>query len=81
MQIKVFGPGCAKCEEARKLVEKVVQENNLDASVEKVSDFKEMMRLGIMSTPAVTVDDVVMCTGRAPTAAELLSWLSKSETA
>lgn len=76
MQISVFGPGCAKCEEARKLVEKVVQENNISASVEKVSDFKEMMSLGIMSTPAVTIDGVVKCTGRVPAASELLAWIS-----
>lgn len=77
MLIKVFGPGCAKCEEAKKLVEKVVQEQGISASIEKVSDLKEMMRHGVMSTPAVAVDGVVKCTGRVPSAAELLNWLTE----
>lgn len=76
MQIKVFGPGCAKCEETKALVEKVVKENNLNAAVEKITDLKEMMRHGVMSTPAVAIDGVVKCTGRVPSVAELLGWIA-----
>lgn len=76
MHIKVFGPGCAKCEEAKNLVEKVVKENNIPATVEKISNLQEMMHLGIISTPAVVIDNVVKCSGRVPTAAELLGWVS-----
>ena len=53
MLIKVLGPGCAKCKEVEKLINVVVQESGSSAKVEKVTDFKEMMALGVMSTPAV----------------------------
>ena len=56
MEIKVLGPGCAKCKAAYKVVEKVVNENNLDARLVKVEDIMEMMNYGIMSTPAIVVD-------------------------
>ncbi len=76
MNVKVFGPGCAKCTEVEVMAKKLVEENNINATVEKVTDLKEMMRFGILATPAVAVNDVVKCTGRVPTAAEMTEWLS-----
>lgn len=81
MLIKIFGPGCAKCEEAKKLAEKVVQENTITATIEKVTDLKEMMHLGIMSTPAIAIDGVVKCTGRVPSASEMLGWITNPDAA
>ncbi|SHN52187.1 thioredoxin family protein [Desulfovibrio litoralis] len=75
MNIKVLGIGCPKCHETTNLVEKVVAELGVSASVEKVTDLKEMMKLGVMSTPAIVIDGVIKCTGRMPTADEIKSWL------
>ena len=50
MEIKVFGPGCAKCHEAEELVRNVVAEKGVAVSIIKVSDFKEMMAAGVLST-------------------------------
>lgn len=75
MIIKVLGPGCAKCKEAETLVKAVAAEKNSAVTVEKVTDLQEMMRLGVMSTPAVVVDGVVKCTGRIPTKAEVAAWI------
>ena len=68
MLIKVLGPGCAKCKV-------VVQESGSSAKVEKVTDFKEMMALGVMSTPAVIIDGTIMCTGRIPSKSEVMEWI------
>ncbi len=76
MDIKVLGPGCAKCKEAEKIVADAVQEAHSPATVEKITDFKAMMALGVMSTPAVVIDGTVMCTGRVPSKAEVLGWLA-----
>jgi len=76
MEIKVCGPGCASCEQAQKVVEAAVAAKNIDAVVTKVSDFAEMAKLGIFSTPAVVVDDEVKCVGRAPKQAEVEEWIS-----
>ncbi|HJA86142.1 MAG TPA: TM0996/MTH895 family glutaredoxin-like protein [Candidatus Bacteroides avicola] len=71
MEIKVLGPGCAKCKATYKVVEKVVNDNQLDAQLTKVEDIMEMMSYNIMSTPAVVVDGAVKIKGYVPTEAEV----------
>lgn len=71
MEIKVLGPGCARCKTAYSVVEKVIKENNVNASLNKVDDIMEMMQYNIMSTPAIVVDGVVRIKGKVPTEAEV----------
>ena len=76
MEIKVFGPGCAKCTETENLVKEVVAAKGGNSiTVQKVSDLKEMMAAGIMSTPAVAIDGVVKSTGKVPTKEEIAAWI------
>jgi len=75
MHIQVMGPGCPKCHEVEKLVREAIQETGVAAEVEKVTDFKEIAKHGVFSTPAVAIDGTVKVSGRAPTKAELLGWL------
>ncbi|MFP7754950.1 thioredoxin family protein [Thermodesulfobacteriota bacterium B35] len=75
MEIKICGPGCASCEQARKVVEAVVAARGLDATITKVTDFQEMAKLGVFSTPAVIIDDQVRCVGRVPNQSEVELWL------
>lgn len=76
MEIKVLGPGCAKCEKTYKLVNEVVSEVGADVTVAKVSDMMEMASLGVFSTPAVVVDGTVKCSGRVPKKDEIKAWIS-----
>lgn len=75
MQIKVFGPGCAKCTETENLIKEVVAAKGGDITVWKVSDLKEIMAAGIMSTPAVAIDGVVKSAGKLPSKEEIATWL------
>ena len=75
MEIKVFGPGCARCTETENLVKAVAAEKGGNISVQKVSDLKEMMAAGIMSTPAVAIDGVVKSTGKVPSREEIAAWI------
>ena len=70
MEIKVLGPGCARCKTTYQVIEKVIKENNLDVKLTKVDDIMEMMNYNIMSTPAVVVDEVVKLKGTVPTEAD-----------
>ena len=74
--ITVYGPGCVKCTQTLDLVRKVVAETGADAKVEKVSDIREMVAAGILSTPAVAVDGVVKVSGRVPKADEVKGWIT-----
>lgn len=71
MEIKVLGPGCAKCKTTYNLIEKVIKENNLDVKLTKVDDIMEMVSYNIMTTPAVVVDEVVKMKGQVPTESDV----------
>ena len=71
MEIKVLGPGCAKCKTTYDVIEKVIKENNLDVKLTKVDDIMEMMNYNILTTPAVVVDEVVKMKGQVPTESDV----------
>jgi small redox-active disulfide protein 2 len=75
MLIQVLGPGCPKCKEVEKMAMELVKESGVVANVEKVSDFKEIAKFGVFSTPAVVIDGEVKVAGRAPSKKEFLEWL------
>ena len=75
MEIKVCGPGCANCQQTQKAVEAAVAARGIDATVTKVTDFADMAKMGIFSTPAVVIDGEVKCVGRVPKQAEIEAWL------
>ena len=71
MEIKVLGPGCAKCKPTYNVIEKVIKENNLDVKLTKVDDIMEMVSYNVMTTPAVVVDEVVKMKGQVPTESDV----------
>jgi len=75
MEIKVCGPGCRKCHETERVVQEMVEEAGVKATVEKVSDFNEITQLGVFSTPAVVIDGQIKCVGKVPTRKEVLTWI------
>jgi len=74
--IKVLGTGCPKCKQTTALLEDVVKENDIDATIIKVEDIMDIMAYNIMSTPAVVIDEEVKIKGRVPSRAELLELLN-----
>lgn len=75
LNIKVLGPGCANCKRLAALVQKVVVTQGLEAEVEKVTDYAQMMRWSIMSTPGLVVNDTLVASGRIPSEIEIADWL------
>lgn len=76
MRIKVLGSGCANCKTTIKLFETALAERGLSAELEKVEDYPSIMRYGVMSTPAVVIDEVVVHSGSVPTKAMIMAWLA-----
>jgi small redox-active disulfide protein 2 len=75
MEIKVLGPGCAKCEKTEKVVKEAVAEAGVDADIEKVTDMMKIAGYGVFGTPAVVVDGEVKSMGKIPRKQDVLSWL------
>ena len=77
MEIKILGAGCSKCKTLEKLTREVVEQNGIDASISKVEDIVEIMKFGVMATPALVVDGNVMIKGRVPSSQEIKEVLTK----
>ncbi len=75
MEIKVCGPGCASCDKTQKIVAAAIAATGADATLSKVTDFQEIAKMGIFSTPAVIVDGDVKSVGIIPKQAEVEGWL------
>jgi len=76
LTIKVLGSGCANCKRVEQIVHKVVQEMTLEAKVIKVTEYPEIMKYNIMSTPGLVINEKIVSTGRIPTPAEVTTWLA-----
>lgn len=75
MEIKVLGPGCAKCHQTEKVVKDAVAEAGVAADIEKVTDMMKIAGYGVFGTPAVVVDGEVKSVGKIPKKQEVLAWL------
>lgn len=73
--IKVYGPGCLTCKKLESLCYEVLQENNIDASVLKISDIQEIMKAGILATPGLEINGKIVCSGKLPTKSTLVHWI------
>ena len=79
MEIKILGPGCAKCKKLEKMTTEMVAENGLQAEIEKVEDIFKIMQYGVMSTPGLVIDGKLVLSGRLPSTTELKELLTKSK--
>jgi small redox-active disulfide protein 2 len=75
LNIKILGGGCANCKRLEQIARKVVTDNNLEAEFEKVMDYPEIMKFGVMSTPGLVVNGKVLSSGRIPSEGEITEWL------
>ncbi len=74
-QIKVLGSGCSKCIKTAEIIAKVADELGAEIEVSKETDAETIMNYGVMSTPAVVVDEQVVHSGSIPTQDAIRGWL------
>ncbi len=76
MEIKILGTGCSKCRALEKSITETVKQMQIDAEVTKVEDIVEIMKYGVMTTPALVVNNKILLAGRVPSVNELKKLLS-----
>ena len=76
MHIKVLGPGCRNCQTLERVTREALADLGVDAEVEKVTDYPTIAGYGVMSTPALVVDEQLVLTGRVPTTAQVRDLLA-----
>ena len=77
MEIKVIGEGCEKCDKLYENTCLAVKELGLEASIDKVEDLMDIVRLGVMTTPSVMVDGKQIISGRVPKVKEIIKLLNQ----
>ena len=75
LEIKVLGPGCARCNQLEQDLMAVMAEMNLPADIEHVTDIAEIGSYGVMGTPALIVNGTVKSVGSLPPKTKLKQWL------
>ena len=73
--IKVLGSGCANCKRLEALARKAVEELGIEAEIEKVTNYNDIMKYPILSTPGLVINEELVSSGRIPSEEEITDWL------
>jgi small redox-active disulfide protein 2 len=74
--VKVYGPGCKRCETTEQMVKEAATKLGIAVEVEKVTDAKSIAMAGVMSTPGISIDGKLVHAGGLPDTAKLEGWLT-----
>lgn len=75
-KIQVLGTGCPKCKKLAENAEAAAKELGIDYTLEKVTQINDIMKMGVMVTPALAVDGTVKIVGKVPSPAEIKTLLA-----
>jgi small redox-active disulfide protein 2 len=76
VNIKILGPGCANCKNLERATRAALEDIGVEASIEKVTEYKDIAAYGVMSTPALVLDEKVLVSGRVPKKTEIIELLN-----
>ena len=76
--IKVLGSGCENCKRLAWLAERAANHLGIEAQVIKVTDYKEIMKFDILSTPGLVINEKLVSSGRIPGEAEIMTFLTNA---
>jgi small redox-active disulfide protein 2 len=74
-QVQVLGAGCANCKRTAALIQQIADERGVAIALEKVEDFQQIASLGVMHTPGVIIDGVIVHAGGVPARDKVEGWL------
>ena len=78
-KLQILGIGCSKCNALTEATKKAADELGLEYELGKVTDIKDIMAFGVMTTPALAVDGAVKVAGKVPNRTELNALLSATK--
>lgn len=78
LDIKVLGPGCDNCKKVEAIARQAVTNFGIDAQFEKVTNRADYPKYGLMYTPGLVINNKLVCAGRIPTEAEVMTWLANA---
>jgi small redox-active disulfide protein 2 len=78
-KLQILGTGCAKCKKLAELTEQAAKSLGTECEIEKVSDVREIMKFGVLVTPALAVDGEVKFAGKVPSVDEIKEMIGGSK--
>lgn len=75
--VKVLGSGCAKCNALEAATRAALEQLGMDTAIDHVTDFAKIASYGVMTTPALVVDEKVVSYGKALKTEEVVAILKK----
>jgi small redox-active disulfide protein 2 len=78
LTIKVLGSGCANCKKLEAITRQSVSALGIEAEVIKVTEYPEIMKYNIMSTPGLVINEKVVSAGRIPSQAEITTFITSA---
>jgi small redox-active disulfide protein 2 len=81
LNIKVLGSGCANCKRLEQIARQAASDLAVEAKIIKVTEYPEIMKYNILSTPGLVINEKVVSSGRVPSLAEVSTWLSSASKA
>lgn len=75
LTIKVLGSGCANCKKLEQVTRQVLQKMNVDAEVIKVTEYPDIMKYNVMSTPGLVINEKMVSAGRIPSELLIQGWI------
>ena len=75
LSIKVLGPGCANCKRLEQMTTREIEKLGLEATVEKVTDYGDIMAYGVLATSGLVINERLVVSGRVPSTQEVENWL------
>jgi small redox-active disulfide protein 2 len=79
ISVKVLGSGCENCKKVEAIARKAITAMGLEAQVEKITNYPDIMKYPILSTPGLVINEKLVCAGRIPSEAEVTTWLVNAE--
>lgn len=79
MNIKILGSGCSRCIALEKKVVNIINQQNIAADIQKVTDLEEIMKYGIMMTPGLVINDKVVSYGSIPKDEQIIKWIEENK--
>ena len=75
-KLQILGTGCPKCKMLAELTETTAKDLGIEYDIEKVTDISEIMKFGVMMTPALAIDGQVKVVGKVPSSDEIKKMLA-----
>ena len=79
MSIKVLGPGCDNCKKVEAIARQAVANLGVETTIVKIVDRAEYPKYGLLYTPGLVIDTKLVCGGRIPAEAEVMTWIADAQ--